>query len=274
MILGAVSSCFRAVEESAMIDHTFNIILGILFSDNLVSMKREYMYSWCFSVLIYKSIQQYEFWRTTHVSNSLYAHSTGVMKSSEVKLPACPSLCLALPRFSITIDSCSSLKSSLVLRHIGRLEKRLLHGFFIADEASNGLVVSELGELKEHCVVDGGLGLLIGLPYISSRDHRIGLYTHVKQEFLLHALLGLVLQENVTCGVDNQNLAIVRYNAPLRAYRARRELGLDWGAVDWSADARATSSLRDWGLFAFAILLFHHALLAAIHGLHVVPFFL
>jgi hypothetical protein len=37
----------------------------------------------------------------------------------------------------------------------------------LAKDATNGLVVSELGELEDESVEDGGLGLLIGLGFVN-----------------------------------------------------------------------------------------------------------
>lgn len=82
-------------------------------------------------------------------------------------LPDSPGLGLALADFPVGILGGCALQRGLVLGQVGAVEKWLLHGLLVAENTSDRLVVQELGQLEQKGVVDGGLGLLIGLTGMS-----------------------------------------------------------------------------------------------------------
>lgn len=76
-------------------------------------------------------------------------------------------LCLALPCLSVEVVCRGIGKGGLLLRQVASLEEGFLHSLLVASKTPNGLIVSKLGELEQHGVVDGGLGLLIRLKLVS-----------------------------------------------------------------------------------------------------------
>jgi hypothetical protein len=87
--------------------------------------------------------------------------------------------------------------------------------------------------------------------------------TYIEQEFLLLAILSLLLEEDVTSGIDNQHFAVLSDDALLRSLGA----GSDF-RVDGRAYARATSLLCGHRLLVLAIVLVHSTLLSAVHRCH------
>jgi hypothetical protein len=65
---------------------------------------------------------------------------------------------LAFPCLGDAVDGGGGLESGLVFGEVVGLEKGLFDGLLVAENAADGLVVEELGELEEHGVVEGGLG--------------------------------------------------------------------------------------------------------------------
>jgi hypothetical protein len=83
--------------------------------------------------------------------------------------------------------------------------------------------------------------------------------TYIEQELALCAILGLLLQEDIADGIDDQNLAVLCNNALLSALRARNDFGLDR-----CADATGACLLHSLDLLVLDALLLHGALLATV----------
>jgi hypothetical protein len=101
-----------------------------------------------------------------------YTHHVPPLALGGYLLPQCLpdaalSLGLALPCLAVDILRGSGLDSSLVLRQIRGLNKRLIDELLLAENTTSSLVVSELGELEQKGVEDGRRRLLIRLVYIS-----------------------------------------------------------------------------------------------------------
>lgn len=80
------------------------------------------------------------------------------------RLPPIPGAgSLALPRLAIEILRSGVLEGSFFLWKLRRLQEWLLDHFLLLQNAADGLVVDELGELEEEGVEDGGLVLFVGL---------------------------------------------------------------------------------------------------------------
>ena len=83
------------------------------------------------------------------------------------QLPRSLGLGSAFPGLAVGVVRSGGLQSHFILRQIRCLDQRLLNSLLVSEETADRLVVEEFGELEEKGVVDGWLGLLIGLSCVS-----------------------------------------------------------------------------------------------------------
>lgn len=134
------------------------------------------------------------------------------------RLSGSSSLCPALPGLTVEVVGGGIVESGFLFRYVRGLNEGVLDSSGIAQNTSNRLVVGVLGKLEQQRVEDGGLGLLIRLVVgLANAPGKLKSATYIQEELLLQALLALLFQKDVACGVDYQDLAIVSDDALLGA---------------------------------------------------------
>jgi hypothetical protein len=136
---------------------------------------------------------------------------------SSERLPGSLSLGRAFPGLAIGVVRGGRLQSRFILRQIRCLHQRLLNSLLVSEDTADRLVVEEFGELEEQGVVDGWLGLLIGLSCVSACLYGKRTVTYVEQVLLLRAFLSLFLQEDIASGIHDEHFAVLCNDALLRS---------------------------------------------------------
>ena len=150
------------------------------------------------------------FWYQTLPRDTLKHEETSFPSK---RLPGSLSLGRPFPGLAIGIVCSSRLQCRFILGEVRGLNQRLLNSLLVSKDTADRLVVEKFGELEENGIVDGWLGLLVGLSCVSTCSCGGKTGTYVEQVLLLYALVGLFFQEDIASGIYDEHFAVLRNDA-------------------------------------------------------------